>query len=126
MTYSNVQGGFVGEGNLDVAPGFVDVANGDFHLAADSLLIDAVDPGFVPGGGNFDMDGDPRLVASAVDMGADEFRKPADIDADGSVGITDFLALLGAWGACDGCLADIDKDGTVGITDFLILLGSWD
>ncbi len=52
-----------------------------------------------------------------------------DIDDNGSVGVTDFLALLAAWGACPlpptACPADLDGDGTVGILDFLALLGNW-
>jgi hypothetical protein len=54
---------------------------------------------------------------------------PGDIDGDGAVGITDFLAMLAAWGPCpdppDPCPADLDGDGEVGITDFLLLLGLW-
>ncbi len=125
VTYSDVRGGFAGEGNLDVPPGFVDAANGDYHLLASSLLIDAADPSFVPDTEEVDLDGDPRLVAAAVDMGADEFRRPADVDADGAVGITDFLMILGAWGTCSGCLEDIDNDGIVGINDFLLVLADW-
>ena len=50
----------------------------------------------------------------------------SDIDGDGSVGVTDFLALLAAWGPCpDPCPADIDGDGTVGFSDFLLLLAQW-
>jgi photosystem II stability/assembly factor-like uncharacterized protein len=53
-----------------------------------------------------------------------------DIDGDGGVGITDFLALLSAWGACPdpcppSCPADLDGDCMVGIIDLLILLGNW-
>ncbi len=125
VTYSDIRGGFPGEGNLNVLPGFVDAANGDYHLLADSPLIDAADPAFVPDAGQVDADGDPRLVAAAVDVGADEFRRPADVDADGAVGITDFLAVLGAWGPCSSCLEDIDNDGIVGITDFLAVLADW-
>ncbi len=54
---------------------------------------------------------------------------PGDLDADGVVGILDFLALLAAWGPCAqppaACIADLDNDGLVGITDFLALLGNW-
>ena len=50
---------------------------------------------------------------------------PGDIDGDGTVGITDFLDLLAAWGPNPGHLADLDFDGTVGILDFLILLANW-
>jgi len=125
VTYSNVRGGFPGQGNMNVLPGFVDAANGDYHLLAGSALIDAADPMFVPEAGQVDADGDPRLVGAAVDVGADEFRRPADVDADGAVGITDFLIILAAWGPCSGCLQDIDNDGIVGITDFLAVLADW-
>ncbi len=55
---------------------------------------------------------------------------PVDIDDDGIIGITDFLALLAAWGACPdpcppSCRADFDGDCVVGILDFLQLLGDW-
>ncbi|MHC4349002.1 MAG: hypothetical protein ACYS15_10795 [Planctomycetota bacterium] len=50
---------------------------------------------------------------------------PADVDADGIVGITDFLAMISGWGACPCCRADIDGDGAVGITDFLALVEGW-
>jgi hypothetical protein len=50
---------------------------------------------------------------------------PWDIDGDDMVGITDFLALLGAWGSDPGGPPDFDGDGNVGITDMLELLGRW-
>jgi hypothetical protein len=55
--------------------------------------------------------------------------KLGDINGDGIVDVTDFLALLARWGPCpappEPCPADLDGDGTVGITDFLILLANW-
>jgi hypothetical protein len=50
---------------------------------------------------------------------------PADVDADGAVGVTDFLALLAGWGVCPCCRGDIDGDGEVGVPDFLRLLAGW-
>ncbi len=50
---------------------------------------------------------------------------PWDLDGCGTVGITDFLALLAAWGPNPGHPADFDGDGNVGITDFLALLANW-
>jgi hypothetical protein len=50
---------------------------------------------------------------------------PADFDDSGGVGISDFLALLAAWGPCFGCPEDLDGDNVVGITDFLALLANW-
>ena len=51
-----------------------------------------------------------------------------DLDANGSVGVSDFLDLLGAWGPCPpkgDCPADFDGSGNVGVSDFLDLLGNW-
>ncbi len=59
----------------------------------------------------------------------DECDMRADLDGDGDVDTTDFLALLQAWGPCppppETCPADLDGDGAVGIVDFLVLLKSW-
>lgn len=51
-----------------------------------------------------------------------------DVDLDGSVGVMDFLALLGAWGGCGEdplCPADGNRDGVVDVLDFLALLANW-
>ncbi|MHC4220326.1 MAG: ASPIC/UnbV domain-containing protein, partial [Planctomycetota bacterium] len=52
-----------------------------------------------------------------------------DVNADGGVGVLDFLDMLAGWGPCpfppDPCLADLDNDGQVGVVDFLILLANW-
>jgi len=50
---------------------------------------------------------------------------PWDLDGSGSVGVTDFLALLAVWGTDPGGPPDFDGDGDVGVTDFLLLLASW-
>ena len=51
------------------------------------------------------------------------------LDGDAAVGITDLLALLGAWGPCpsppESCPADFEHDGEVGVVDFLMLLADW-
>ena len=49
----------------------------------------------------------------------------ADFDNNGTVGASDLLALLVAWGPCMGCVEDIDGDDNVGASDLLILLASW-
>ncbi|MFN8111754.1 MAG: right-handed parallel beta-helix repeat-containing protein [Solirubrobacterales bacterium] len=67
-------------------PGFADPAAGDYHLTADSPLIDAGDPA-APAGGAVDIDGDPRAIEgdgvcpidAERDMGADEVVAP-DLD----------------------------------------------
>jgi hypothetical protein len=50
---------------------------------------------------------------------------PADIDLDHEVGVTDFLAILAAWGPNPGHPADLDGNDVVSINDFLILLEAW-
>jgi hypothetical protein len=49
----------------------------------------------------------------------------ADLDDDYTVGVTDFLSLLAAWGPNPGHPADLDGSGDVGVSDFLILLAGW-
>lgn len=87
VTHSDVQGGYAGTGNLDVDPGFVDPAAGDFRLRADSPLVDAgdgaparfpyfwqtQDPYPVPAQ---DLDGQPRPCGPAPDPGAYERCAP--------------------------------------------------
>jgi hypothetical protein len=48
-----------------------------------------------------------------------------DFDADGTVGVVDFLYLLAAWGPCAGCPEDLHEDGVVDVSDFLLLLAQW-
>jgi len=50
---------------------------------------------------------------------------PADIDGDGDIDVTDFLALLAAWGPNPGHPADLNGDGVVDVVDFLELLSGW-
>ena len=78
VTYCNVQGGWVGEGNIDADPQFAFAA--DFHLVPGSPCIDAGvnDPsGGLPAE---DLDGNERLLdgdgntSAVVDMGAFEFN----------------------------------------------------
>jgi len=49
----------------------------------------------------------------------------ADIDNSGEVNVTDLLAVIDSWGACDMCTADINDDGFVNVSDLLIIIASW-
>lgn len=60
-----------GPGNFVAAPAFVDAANGDYHLRADSPCIDR--GCMFPVTATIDVEGDPRVVGSKVDTGGDEF-----------------------------------------------------
>jgi hypothetical protein len=142
VIHSDVEDGWLGTGNIDIDPRFIDAAGGDFRLGADSPCIDAGHNWASAGVSGVDLDGNPRFadepgtadtgcgIPVVVDMGAYEFPgdpyavKLGDIDADGVAGVVDFLLLLAAWGACSEscCLADLDPDGEVGVDDFMILL----
>ena len=50
---------------------------------------------------------------------------PWDLDDSGTVGSSDLLALLVAWGPNIGHPADFDGDGRVGSTDLVALLANW-
>jgi hypothetical protein len=62
VTYSDVQGGQPGTGNIDADPQFVDPDNADFRLQPGSPCIDAGDNTAVPEDVTTDLDGNPRFV----------------------------------------------------------------
>ena len=49
---------------------------------------------------------------------------PADLNGNGSVGVSDILIVLGAWGET-GNQADIDGSGTVDVGDVLAIVEGW-
>ena len=60
--------------SISNAPGFVNPAAGDFHLNPWSRCIDAGDSAIVTN--STDLDGNPRIVGAAVDMGCYENQSP--------------------------------------------------
>jgi parallel beta-helix repeat protein len=98
VTYSDVDGGWPGEGNIVCEPLFIEPGiwvlrndpnivvepndpnaiwvEGDYHLLADSLCIDAGDPNYVAGPNETDLDGKPRVIGGRIDMGAYEYSPP--------------------------------------------------
>jgi predicted outer membrane repeat protein len=80
ITYSNIQEGWPGEGNIDFDPLFVD-PNGDYHLLPNSPSVNAGDPDFVAEPDKTDLDGRPRVFGGRIDMGAYEYNPsiPAEV-----------------------------------------------
>ncbi len=48
-----------------------------------------------------------------------------DINGDNLTDVNDLLALIDAWGVCNGCSADINNSGEVDVDDLLLLIGGW-
>ena len=82
VTYSDVQSGWPGQGNINADPLFVD-ADGpdniigsdddDLHLLFGSRCLDVGSNSAFPPAIITDLDGRPRIIAGIVDMGAYEF-----------------------------------------------------
>jgi hypothetical protein len=72
-TYSDIEGGWAGIGNIDQDPLFV--GGGDYHLQQASPAVDAAETAAAPA---VDLDGVPRPVPAGgdADMGAYEWRLP--------------------------------------------------
>jgi len=71
-----------GRGNISTDPNFVDLANGNYHLRADSPCIDAGNVYYFFGDYTADIDGECRVAGGSVDMGNDEFGSSPDSDGD--------------------------------------------
>jgi predicted outer membrane repeat protein len=113
VTYSDVKGGFPGEGNIDVDPLFADPDNGDYHLKSQagrwdpisqswvidqisSSCIDAGDPGTLAGLERFPNGGRINIGAYGGTPEASlSFRQISDLPgqasnpepADGAIGV---------------------------------------
>jgi hypothetical protein len=72
ITHSDIQGGFVGMGNLLADPKFMNPLTGDYHLKAGSPCIN-MGNNLAPALPATDKDGKPRIAGGTVDMGAYEF-----------------------------------------------------
>lgn len=99
VSYCDVQGGFVGEGNFDADPKFVAPALEDYRLLdATSPCVDVAGPALPEF--DFDLDGEPRIQHGSPDVGADELVT----DCNGNA-VPDYRDLDG------GSSADCNQDG---------------
>ena len=75
VTYSDIQGGWEGEGNIDIDPLFTDPTKEDFNLQSDSPCIDAGDP----------LSAIPLWGGACIDMGACEYDQGWYVNEDGLI-----------------------------------------
>jgi hypothetical protein len=73
VTYSCTTPYAAGIGNFTNDPAFVDFIGGNFRLQSNSPCINS---GVGSSGTTTDLDGNPRIVGGAIDMGAYEFQTP--------------------------------------------------
>lgn len=75
VSYSLINGGFTGAGNLNSNPLFIDAAGANFQLNSLSPAVDAGDADttglFLSA---FDLNGNSRLAGTGIDMGAFEYQ----------------------------------------------------
>ena len=136
VSYSDVQGGWEGDGNVDCDPLFVDPDNGDYHILA-TCVTDAGDNCAVPEGVETDLDANARFVdypgaanvglpcegdTGIVDMGPYERQCTADCNGDAALNILDFVCYQGKFQAGDPA-ADCDGNGMLNILDFVCFQG---
>jgi hypothetical protein len=84
-------------------PGFVDLANGDFHLQTNSPCINSGNNSYVTN--STDFDGNTRIVSGLVDIGAYEFQPL------GSIISYAWLQQYGLTNNGSADYADTDNDG---------------
>jgi hypothetical protein len=139
VSYSLVEGGYPGEGNIDAVPLLVrapdpgpdgewatdDDDYGDLHLQDGSPGIDAGNNDAVPPD-RVDLDNDTDLdEPTPIDIG----RNPRFLDdpavVDTGNGVPPIVDMGAYESHTDLCPADLDDDGTVSVTDFLLLLAVW-
>lgn len=95
VEYSDIQGGHIGTGNLDVDPGFVDAEGGDLHLRHDSPVKNK-GSNSAPHLAAQDCDGNGRVGDGTVDIGADEFAPHAWTAGRATAGGELFVRVVGA------------------------------
>ncbi len=148
ITYSDIQGGWPGEGNIDADPLFADADSNDYHLKSEagrwnpnsqswvqdgvtSPCIDAGNPGCPLGDEPNDVNnirinmGTYGGTAQASKSPAD-WRSIADLTNDWFVYFDDLKVFVNYWLETGQCIpGDLDRSRFVNFTDFAIFADDW-
>ncbi len=134
VTYSDVEGGHAGIGNITADPLFLNAASGNYRLGGLSPCVDAGSNLTVPVGVVLDLDANPRFVddpcapntgvgggaggTAIADMGAYERKRCyPDCNADCALTVADFGCFQTKFVAGDP-YADCNGDGSLTVADF--------
>ena len=112
VSYSDIQGGWSGAGNIDQDPIFVNPATGDFRVVENSPCVDTGTGAGAPGA---DIDGVSRPQGAGIDMGAYE-SVWIDADGDGMPDLWEFR--YGFDPAISDSDGDADGDGLTNLTEY--------
>ena len=147
VTYSDVDGGWPGVGNIEADPSFADATNGDYHLKSQagrwdandgrwtkddvtSPCIDAGNPGCpvgdepVPNGNRRNMGaygGTAEASKSPVN-----WRSIADLTNDWVVDSNDLKVFVDYWLNTGECIpGDLNRNQSTNSADFALLANNW-
>jgi len=128
ISYSNIEGGYEGVGNIDFNPLFNDAENDDYSLQLESPCIDT---------GTADLDGDGiddiiDYFGLAPDMGASEYASEydynlGDVNFDNEINILDVVLMVSfilgePTDEYELSASDINQDGSLNILDVVALV----
>ncbi|MGB4775104.1 MAG: choice-of-anchor Q domain-containing protein, partial [Daejeonella sp.] len=116
VSYSLVEGGYAGLGNIDADPSFLNAAGGDFRLSKCSPALNAGNTNAVVNI-TTDLEGKPRIFGAAVDMGAYERQ-------DAQTPLSILPAVLTNATVNVAYTVNITMGGCTGKTDFTLTAGA--
>ena len=128
ISYSNIEGGYEGVGNIDLNPLFNNAESDDYSLQSESPCIDT---------GTADLDGDGTedildYYGLAPDMGAYEYESEyefqlGDVNFDGEMNVLDVVLLVSfilgePTNEYEYIAADINEDAYLNVLDIVLLI----
>ena len=148
ITYSNIQDGWTGTGNIDADPCFAcfdpngDPNNWDFHLKSIYGRFDPntnawtndleTSPCIDAGNPNSAWNDEPWPNGMRINMGfyggtsqAGKNGNQADFNIDGIVDFADFALLAQHWMNEETCIEDLNGDGVINALDLAIFTTEW-
>ena len=144
VTYSDVQGGWTGLGNIDADPCFADPCNDDYHLKSQAgrwdanseswVLDDVTSPCIDAGNPGCPETNEPLPNGNRINMGAyggtaqaskspANWRSIVDITNDWVVDSNDLKVFFGYWLNTGQCIpGDLDRSQSVDFADFALMV----